>query len=280
MAGDRIRSYAHDGWVFDVVDEGPVDGQPVVLLHGFPQRATSWRKVTPLLHRAGLRTFAPDQRGYSPGARPRRRRDYATTAMVGDAVALVEEIGQPVHLVGHDWGAAVGWLAAAQRPDLVRTWTAVSVPHPAAMAWAVRHSDQWRRSWYMALFQLPWLPERLLTTRRVEEMLRAGGMDAEAVGRFREEIVADGALSGGLNWYRGLPFANPRASGGRVGVPTTLVWSDRDVALGRAGAERSSEFVTGPYSLVVLEGVSHWIPEEAPEALADAILARVSGTAG
>lgn len=272
----RIRSYHHDGLVFDVDDAGPLEGEPVVLLHGFPQRATSWRLVAPRLHEAGYRTLAPDQRGYSRGARPRRRRDYAGQRLLADVVALAEEIGGPVHLVGHDWGAAVGWLVAASRPDLVRTFTAVSVPHPAAMAWAARHGDQLRRSWYFALFALPLLPERLLAGARGHRMLRRGGMSAEALRRFDEEVLAEGALRGGLQWYRGLPFTDRRLLGRRVGVPTTLVWSDGDVALGRAGAERTAAHVTGPYRLVVLPGVSHWVPEEAPEELADAILDRVA----
>lgn len=275
----RIRSYRHDGLVFDVDDDGPLDGEPVLLLHGFPQRGTSWRLVAPLLHEAGYRTLAPDQRGYSRGARPRRRRDYAGQRLLSDLAALAEEVGTPVHVVGHDWGAAIGWLAAANRPDVVRTFTAVSVPHPAAMAWAARHGDQLRRSWYFALFSLPWLPERLLAGGRARRMLRAGGMSPDALGRYDQEVVADGALRGGLQWYRGLPFTDRRLLARPVEVPTTLVWSDGDVALGRAGAERTAAHVTGPYRLVVLAGVSHWIPEEAPQPLADAILDRVRGAA-
>jgi pimeloyl-ACP methyl ester carboxylesterase len=274
---DRITAYGHDGLEFDVVDEGPPDGDPVVLLHGFPQRSTSWRRVTPLLHEAGHRTLAPDQRGYSPGARPRRRHDYAVTRMVDDFAALVDAVGQPVHLVGHDWGAAVGWAAAALRPELVRSFTAVSVPHPGAFLESFVRSDQLRRSWYMAVFQLPWLPELLLSGDFGQRFLRSSGMDREEVRRFRDEVVADGALSGGLNWYRGLAFAGPRLARRQVSVPTTLVWSDGDVALGRHGAERTEAFVTGPYTFVELPGVSHWIPEEAPEPLADAILARIDG---
>ncbi len=273
----RVTSYEHDGLAFDVLDEGPLDGDPVVLLHGFPQRATSWRLVAPLLHAAGLRTLAPDQRGYSPGARPRRRRDHAGQALVGDVVALLERVGRPVHVVGHDWGAAVGWLLAAAHPDRVSTLTAVSVPHPAAMADAIRHGDQLRRSWYMALFQLPVLPERLLRTSRAEGMLRAGGMDDAMIDRYRREVVADGALRGGLGWYRGIPFTSRRLSRLPVTVPTTYVWSDRDVALGRDAADRCADHVTGPYELVVLPGVSHWVPEEAPHALAEAVVARVRG---
>ena len=80
----RLLRYRHDGLTFDVTDQGPLDGDPVVLLHGWPERATSWRKVTPLLHERGLRTYAPDQRGYSRGARPTRRRDYAMQTLVDD----------------------------------------------------------------------------------------------------------------------------------------------------------------------------------------------------
>lgn len=273
----RITTYERDGLVFDVLDEGPLDGEPVVLLHGFPQRATSWRLVVPLLHEAGLRTLAPDQRGYSPGARPHRRRDYATTEMAADTVALVERLGRPVHLVGHDWGAVVGWLTADGHPDLVASLTAVSIPHPAAMAAAMRHREQLRRSWYMGLFQLPWLPERLLRTSRAEDMLRAGGMDVPMIERYRREVVADGALRGALHWYRGIPFTPRHLTRLPVTVPTTYVWSTRDAVLPRSTADRCARHVTGPYELVVLPGVTHWIPEEAPRALADAVVARACG---
>jgi pimeloyl-ACP methyl ester carboxylesterase len=272
----RLTSYTRDGLVFDVRDEGPEDGDVVVLLHGFPQRASSWDQVAPRLHAAGLRTVAPDQRGYSPGARPSRRRDYRSVELEADVVALLELLDRPVHLVGHDWGAAVGWLVAAHHPELLRSWTAVSVPHPAAMLRSFVTSDQLLRSWYMGLFQVPLLPERLLSSARAEASLRAGGMSPESVARYRREIVEDGALPGGLAWYRGVPLSDPRTSLAPVRVPTTMVWSDGDVALGRAGAELTARHVRAPYELVVLHGVSHWVPEEAPDALADAVLARVA----
>lgn len=277
-SGARVGGFTRDGLTFDVTDTGPLDGEPVVLLHGFPQRASSWDAVAPRLHLAGLRTLAPDQRGYSPGARPRGRRAYAMPHLVADVAALVHRVGRPVHLVGHDWGAAVGWLTAANHPDLVRSLTAVSVPHPRAMLQAARRSDQLRRSWYMGLFQLPWLPERLLASPRGAGWLRAGGMTPPMLDRFQQEVVAAGALRGGLQWYRALPLSRPGTLRSRVPVPTTMVWSDRDVALARAGAELSEGWVDADFELVVLEGVSHWIPEEAPEPLADAVLRRVSAT--
>lgn len=275
----RLTTYDRAGLVFDVRDEGPEDGTPVVLLHGFPERSSCWREVAPLLHGAGLRTYAPDQRGYSPGARPRGRRAYAVPELVADAVALVEAIGAPVHLVGHDWGAMVGWGLAASRPDLVRSWTAVSVPHPAAFTKAMRTTRQGLHSWYMGLFQLPLVVEQLARWEGgpVDQGLRRTGMTRDEVARFREEIVAYDALGPALNWYRALPLsARGNGFGRRVRVPTTMVWSTGDSAIIRTGVDWCERHVDAPYELVVLDGVSHWIPTQASQPLADAILARIA----
>jgi pimeloyl-ACP methyl ester carboxylesterase len=271
----RLLRFRHDGLAFDVRDEGPLEGDPVVLLHGFPQRATCWRLVAPLLHEEGLRTYAPDQRGYSPGARPTRRRDYRLQRLVDDALALVEAVGRPVHLVGHDWGAVVAWSLAAQHPDRVRSLTAVSVPHPVAFLRAFGTSAQALRSWYMAAFQLPLLPELVAGAGWTDGRLRRMGMDEEQRRRFRAEMVEDGALTGGLMWYRALPLVDRRHVTGTVRVPTTFVWSDGDPTIDRAGGRATPQYVEAPYEYVELPGVSHWIPEEAPELLADAVLARV-----
>jgi pimeloyl-ACP methyl ester carboxylesterase len=269
----RISTYTRDDLVFDVLDEGPADGEAIVLLHGFPERASSWRLVAPLLHRHGYRTIAPDQRGYSPGARPAHRRDYRIGELVDDVVALIEQVGGPVHLVGHDWGAAVGWAVAARHPDLVRSWTAFSVPHTAAYTKALL-GRQGLKSWYMALFNLPWLPETLGAAGRLDPFLRHTGWGEAELARFREEIVAYGALPGGLGWYRAMPYAL-REPVGRVRVPTTMVWSDGDTAVDRRGPELTAGYCKGPYEYVELRGVTHWIPTEAPEAAAEAILERV-----
>ncbi|MEP9362124.1 alpha/beta fold hydrolase [Nocardioides sp. CN2-186] len=274
---DRISTLQHDGLSFDVLDEGPIDGTPVVLLHGFPERSSTWRLVTPALNEAGLRTLAIDQRGYSPGARPRRRRDYRMQHLAGDVIALIEQVGGPVHLVGHDWGSAVGWAVALRRPDLVRTWTAVSVPHPAAFARAMKNPSQRRRSRYMAFFNVPLLPE--LSARkaggRFDTSMRKAGMSADEVARMRREIIEYGALPHALGWYRALALGNPSSADHQVKVPTTLVWSDRDIAIAREGVDGTERWMDAPYELVVLEGVTHWIPTQAPEPLTEAILARV-----
>jgi pimeloyl-ACP methyl ester carboxylesterase len=276
----RLSTFHHDGLDFDVLEGGPVDGEPVVLLHGFPERATAWDGVTELLQAQGLHTLAPDQRGYSPGARPRGRWSYRLSRLVGDVVALAERTGGPVHVVGHDWGAIVGWALAAQRPDLVRSLTAVSVPHPGAFLGAALHGDQLAKSWYFALFATPLLVETMLAAKpdAFDVPLRKGGMTREDVARFHTDIVESGALPGALGWYRALPFVPPSLARAQIIVPTTYVWSDRDVALTRDAAERCAAHVSADYELVVLAGVSHWVPRQAPEQLADAILARVRST--
>ena len=277
----RLRSFDRDGLTFDVHDEGPADGDPVVLLHGFPERATSWRRVAPLLHERGLRTLALDQRGYSPGARPRTRWGYRASALVADVLALVDRVGGPVHLVGHDWGAVVGWLLAGRHPERLRSLTAVSVPHPRAFLSAAVRSDQALRSTYIALFQVPGLPERLAARPGgpFDQALARSGMTEEEVGRFRNEMVEDGALSGGLGWYRAAPLPDRGSTPRRITVPTTMVWSDGDSAVARAGAEATADWCDGPYELVVLEGVTHWIPTQAPDPLAEAVLARIASVA-
>jgi pimeloyl-ACP methyl ester carboxylesterase len=273
----RIHTFTRDSMTFDVLDSGPIDGPVVVLLHGFPERASHWDAVASLLHTRGLRTLAPDQRGYSPGARPRTRADYRMSCLVRDTLALIERHGAPVHLVGHDWGAAVAWATASERPAMVRTLTTVSVPHPGAFARSLLTSDQALRSWYVLAFQPPWLVEtvaRVMPSALFPLLQRMGLSEAE-VSRFRREILDYGALPGALGWYRALPFSAPSAVG-PVCVPTTHVWSDGDLALSRRGAELTEDHVQAAYELCVLEGVTHWVPTQAPGQLADIILDRIA----
>lgn len=270
---DRTTSFTRDGLTFDLIDSGPTDGTPVVLLHGFPQRAAIWSGVAERLHTAGMRTYAPDQRGYSPSARPSGRASYTVANLVDDVVALYDVIGRPAHLVGHDWGATVAWAVAARHPERVSTLTALSVGHPAAFLRALRGS-QMRKSYYMALFQLPAIPERLMSSGWGRRFLTQAGMDSGQLEAYQRDIVDYGALTGGLMWYRALP-SSAREPATKVRVPTTLVWSNRDPALGRAQAADSEKYVDAPYEFVELDGVSHWIPQHAPGAVAEAIVNRV-----
>jgi pimeloyl-ACP methyl ester carboxylesterase len=273
-----VDSFRRDGLTFDVRDAGPPDGEPVVLLHGFPQDSAAWDAVSPKLHQHGLRTLAPDQRGYSPMARPRGRKQYTLRETAADVLALLDAAGlEKAHVVGHDWGGMVAWALGAWHPDRVRTLTALSVPHPAAMAKAMVTSDQLLRSYYMGVFQLPFLPERLLLAQGgnpLRGMLRRGGLPREAAAHYVARMQEPGALSAALGWYRAMPF-EARDRVGTVRVPTLHVWSTGDAFLGRAGIEATSRFVDAPYRLEILDGVSHWIPELAADRVAELITAHV-----
>ncbi|MET8309428.1 alpha/beta hydrolase [Micromonospora sp. NPDC005173] len=270
------------GLTFEVRTGGPSGGAPVVLLHGFPQHSGEWDEVVPALHAAGLRTYALDQRGYSPGARPAAVAEYRIPELVADVVAVLDALGlDAVHLVGHDWGAVVAWAMAAEHPERVRTLTAVSVPHPAAMAHALANDGQQKaRSSYIALFRKPEKAEKVLLAWNATALrkLLGGVGDATRVARYADPMREPGALTAALNWYRAMSRAD-LADVGQVAVPTTYLWSDRDMAIGRTAAEACAANVTGDYRFVQLPGVSHWIPDAAPGPLAEAILARVGGAA-
>ena len=275
MTNDRIGEYERVGLAFEVTDTGPLDGTPVVLLHGFPTDRTSWRRVEPLLHAAGCRTLAPDQRGYSPLASPPGRAEYRLEELVSDVVALVALVvatgHDRVHLVGHDWGGAVAWLVAGNHPERIASVTVLSTPHPAALARALSKPDQLRRSWYMGAFQLPWLPERVVAAR-FTSLLERGGLPTDDVQRYAAHLARPQSLAGPINWYRATGSSHVRAR--RVAVPTTYVWGDRDFALGPLAAELTREHVTGPYEFVELSA-GHWLPETRPDECAAAVVARV-----
>ena len=235
-----MDSYRRGDLTFDVIDRGPADGPPVVLLHGWPQFNNSWEPVMDRLVAQGYRCLAPNQRGYSPRARPPRRRDYRFRYLAGDVLALIDAIGGgPVHLVGHDLGAAVGWQVAAMAPERLASLTAISVPHPAAFKKAMRTSRQGLASWYIYAFQFPRLPEMWLSRGggrgQARALRRLGGQPRELAERDGRMMVQAGATTGALNWYRAMALTPPRETPGLVSVPTQMVWSDGDTAVKEKG---------------------------------------------
>ena len=263
------------GLTFDVFEGGPADGEPVLLLHGFPQDHREFDLLTPRLHAAGLRTYALDQRGYSPGARPAEVSAYKLDEAVADAIAVLDALGvESAHVIGHDWGANVGWLLAAGHPDRVRTLTAVSVPHPRALGLALRvRPSQRARLSYFALFRSP-IAERVLLARDAAALRWMMAPLGERAALYVEAMRELGRLTGGLNWYRAISADQVRHTA-VVRVPTTYVWSDRDGVVSLTAALRTRDWVEADYQLVAMRGISHWVPEQAAGALADAALERI-----
>lgn len=273
-----MDSFERAGLRFDVRDSGPATGEVVVCLHGFPQDATAYDEVAPLLTEAGLRVLAPDQRGYCSGARPAGKGSYVMPELVADVLALIDTAGVPAaHVVGHDWGGAVAWALAARHPERVRTLTALSTPHPAALRWAVRHSTQAARSAYMAFFQLPSLPEALSLGaggRLMRGALRRTGLPTDAADHYVARMREPHALTAALGWYRAVGAS--RGYGvGRIRVPTVYLWGARDPFFAPAAARRTAQLVIGPFEERRLPGAGHWLPETAPADVAAAVLTAV-----
>ena len=271
----RLDSYSRGGLTFDVTDTGPEDGRVVIALHGFPEDRNCWSSVASTLAGAGYRVLAPDQRGYSPGARPAGRRAYALPELDADVLALADAAGTArFDVVGHDWGGAVAWDLAGRHPDRVRTLTALSTPHPRAFQASALRSSQLLHSWYMAFFQIPRVPEALFRVgggKRTEATLLRSGLDSDSAARYAARFSQPGAMTGPLNWYRALPFG-ARTPTPMVQVPTMYVWSDGDGFLTRKAAELTARYVTGSYRFEVLAGESHWLPSGAADKVSRLLL--------
>ncbi|HEX4862832.1 MAG TPA: alpha/beta fold hydrolase [Acidimicrobiales bacterium] len=279
----RLEQFSRDGLTFDVTDVGPEEGRVVIALHGFPEDRHCWDAVGTALAGAGHRMLAPDQRGYSPRARPKGRRSYAMSELDADALALADAAGADrFDVVGHDWGGAVAWDLAGRHPDRVRTATVLSTPHPRAFQASMLRSSQLFHSWYMLFFQIPRIPEagfRARGGRQMEASLRRSGLDPDSAARYAARFAEPGAMTGPVNWYRALPFeaSSPTPA---VEVPSLYVWSDNDRFLSRKAAELTARFVTGPYRFEVLAGEAHWLPTAAPEKVSHLLLDHLAAHQG
>jgi pimeloyl-ACP methyl ester carboxylesterase len=242
----------------------------VILLHGFPVTSAMWTDLIGPLADAGYRVVAFDQRGYTPGVRPEAISDYAVPQMVADVFAVAEAIGdERFHLVGHDWGAGVGWATVLADQSRVISWTALSIAHPAAFQAALENDpDQQSRSGYFALFQMPTVPETLFGFNDFTVLKGAySGMSAAKIEEYINVLSEPGALSGALNWYRAMGESALMGDAPRtmdVSVPTLFIWGNQDAAVGRRGTELMADYMTGPYDIIELDA-GHWLLSEKPQ---------------
>jgi pimeloyl-ACP methyl ester carboxylesterase len=262
-----------NGLSFNVLSAGPDDGEPVLLLHGFPQFADIWSDLMLSLAAAGFRTFAPDQRGYSAGARPHEIKSYDVAHLASDVLALADSLNLgSFHLVGHDWGGFLAWKLAAEHPDQVRTLSVLSTPHVDAFLEAVKGDpDQKARSRYIEFFKMPGhITESYFLAddaKRLREVYQGKVSEVQTSSNVRR-LSEHGALTSVLNWYRAL---NLDARIGRVQVPTLYIWGSEDHSLGKTAAIETAHYVDVPYQFEVLDGYSHWLLEEAPKKIGNFI---------
>lgn len=269
-----MDTFSNGPLTFDVTDTAPAsgagNGETVILLHGFPEDRHSWDGVTPALAGAGYRVLAPDQRGYSPGARPAAKEAYTLNRLGGDVLSLAKAAGaERFHLAGHDWGAALAWYLAGRHPKRVLSVTGLSVPHTAAFLKSFTAGPQAIRSWYMGLFQIPQLSERLLARgggKGLRDMVAGSGLDAASADRYAARAADPSAMTGPLNWYRALPL-NVTDPARPVEVPALYVWGDHDQYVTRQAAQLCSRYVTGAYRFEALPGAGHWLLQDRTDAV-------------
>ena len=264
---------AANGQSFHALAAGPVDGPLVLMLHGFPETSHAWARQIGPLAEAGLRVVAPDQRGVGLSSKPAGIAAYRIDVLAADIVALVGSLGRKqARVVGHDWGGAVAWHLAEHHAEVVERVAILDAPHPAVFpTYLMRHPSQMGKSWYMAFFQLPWLPEALLKARDFEWLAQAltttsrpGAFTSQDLRLYREAWARPGALTSMLNWYRALTLgARPAVGTDDIRIPVRLLWGDRDTAL-EPGLADASIVRCSAGEVFHLPEATHWLHHEEP----------------
>lgn len=270
-----------DGLKLHYAEAGPEDGPPVMLLHGFPEFWAGWRHQIPALVEAGFRVIAPDQRGYNLSDKPEGIAAYDLDQLAEDVVGLADHFGiSRMKLVGHDWGASVAWWLATTRPERLGRMAVLNAPHPAIWRKAMREDGQQKKkSWYVQMFRLPWLPEALMRARGWRG-LSDGLVSSSRPGTFNDDDFADyrfawsqpGAVTAMVNWYRALLKKRMPQSLPRIELPVLLVWGLED-KFGAVSSAEASLALCDHAERLFIEGATHWVQHEEPERVNAALLA-------
>ena len=270
-----------NGLNFALLADGPRDGPLVLLLHGFPEGKESYTEQLGALANAGYRAVAPDMRGYGGSDAPQGVEAYAMPHLIADVSGMIHALGEErVHLIGHDWGALVGWPFVSRHPEMVRSWTSLSIPHPTPLGQASgldgsgqADPDQQARSSYVGLFHKVGKAEELLLehgSARLRSMLHMSpteqGIPESQIDEFVTGFERPGRLTAALNYYRAnlkpQAYASFPPAPNPISTPTLFIWGAEDMALGRRAVDETAEYMKGPYRLEILEGAGHWLQYE------------------
>jgi len=261
-----------NGVSLHVVEAGPADGPLLVLLHGFPEFWWSWRHQISPLAEQGYHVVVPDMRGYNESDAPQDVASYRLDVLVADVLALADGFGADrFRLVGHDWGAIVAWAVGASHPDRLERLVVMDGPHPDLWATqAMKHPTQALRSTYVALFQLPWLPEATLGAldfaglrAMIQKSARADTLEPGAIEHYTNAWGHPGSLTGMLNYYRALRERPSPHEPARIAPPTLILWGENDVFLERHVAEAARNLCDDG-QLAIISGATHWLHLDEP----------------
>jgi epoxide hydrolase 4 len=274
LLGARRLMVRANGFDFEVFEAGE-GGRLALLLHGFPQHAVSWHNQVPFLAGLGYRVWAVNQRGYGGTSRPPGRADYGLEQLTGDVAGLIDASGaDTVMLIAHDWGAFVAWTFAIRRIRPLARLVIVNVAHPLCFRRELKTWAQRRKSWYAGFFQMPVLPElllsagggRLLAATMRHDACNPQAFPDEVLAVYRANVTSPGAATAMLNWYRaaGRDVMAATDLDATIEMPTLVIWGEEDVALGLPCLDGTDRYVRD-LRIERLPNVSHWAQEDAPQ---------------
>ena len=265
----QTRFVEANGQRFEIIEEGSGD-RLALCLHGFPEHAVSWRHQMPVLAELGYRVWAVNQRGYGRSSRPAGVANYALPRLLEDVAALIDAAGaSSVTLIGHDWGAMVAWCFAAGRLRPLERLVIMNVPHPLRFRAALKHWRQKRKSWYIAFFEIPVLPERMLAANggaAIRRMFRGIRLPPDMLAVYTGQITEPGAATAMLNWYRAMRLGRRETPdlARMIEIPTLVIWGERDAALDLICLDGTERYVRD-LTIKRLPGISHWVQQHAPD---------------
>ena len=272
------RVVAANGIDIEVYESG-VGEKLALLLHGFPEHAISWRFLAPVLVDMGFRVWAPNQRGYGGTTTPSSRSDYTLEKLTGDIAVLIDASGaSSVTLIAHDWGALLAWTFAIRNIRPLEKLVILNVPHPLCFRREyASNPKQKKKSWYTRFFQIPFLPEALLSRKGgapIAKMLRStsankANFPREILAVYAANAARPGGMTGMLNWYRQAMNDLFKATdlGAKIEIPTLVIWGEKDVALEVSTLDGTDQYVRD-LKIVRLPNASHWVQQDAPEEVA------------
>ena len=248
-------------------------GESVILLHGFPETSRMWYQLIPILANEGFKVIAPDQRGYSQGARPSQISDYTIDKLSKDITDIADAFQlEKFHLIGHDWGSAVGWYTVSINADRIISWTALSVPHLDAFFESIyTDKEQQRKSQYMSFFKKPILPElyfKIFGYKYLKDIWRKSS--TLEIEKYLEVFKQRGALKASLNWYRA-NINNSNNLIGNIETSTLILYGIKDMAIGEKSVDESAKYLNGEYNIEKLDA-GHWLIQESFESISNSIL--------